>query len=246
MTDTNPGADRVLIDMTISAPASEVWAALREPAKVLRWFGWDADSLPAEVDFIFVQYARADETAGVLHFEGTSDRFEVIDQGETSRLRVVRAAPAGTDDWDDVYEDMTEGWITFVQQLRFALERHALASRRTLFFTTGRSETRADARPLQALGLADLTEASPGQPWARDLPTGDRLQGRVWHASRWQIGLTVDDWGEGLLVVHDAGAWTSGGGHGAGMAVLTTYGLDDAAFQALELRWTRWWHGHFG
>ncbi|MFN3856685.1 MAG: hypothetical protein ACK4RV_02975 [Caulobacter sp.] len=246
MTETKPGVDRVLIDLTISAPASEVWAALREPAKVLRWFGWDADSLPAEVDFIFVQYARADEAAGVLHFEGTSDRFEVIDEGDTSRLRVVRAAAAESDDWDDVYEDMTEGWITFVQQLRFALERHALAPRRTLFFTAGRSEERTDARPLEALGLSDLTGASADQTWARDLPTGDSLRGRVWHASSRQIGLTVDEWGEGLLVVHDAGAWSLGGGHGAGMAVLTTYGLDEAAFQSLELRWTRWWRGRFG
>lgn len=246
MTEPAPGADRVLIDMTISAPAAEVWAALRDPAKALRWFGWDAESLPAEVDFIFVQYARADETAGVLHFEGTPDRFEVIDEGETSRLRVVRAAPAEATDWDDVYEDMTEGWITFVQQLRFALERHALAERRTLYFSAPKSDVRADARPLEALGLADLTSAAPGATYARDLPTGEALAGEVWHASRWQLGLTVPTWGDGLLIVHDPGAWTAGGGHGAGMAILTTYGLSEAAFEDLRQRWTDWWQARFG
>ena len=37
-------------------------------------------------------------------------------------MRVTRAAPAGS--WDGVYDEVNEGWLTFVQQLRFYLERN--------------------------------------------------------------------------------------------------------------------------
>ncbi|MBI1406408.1 MAG: hypothetical protein GC145_09815 [Caulobacter sp.] len=236
-------SDRVLIDLTISAPVEEVWAALRDPEKIARWFGWESDSLAAEVDFIFVEHATADEATKVLTFGGfggVQDRFEVLADGDGARLRVMRSGPADQTSWDDVYEDMTEGWITFVLQLKQALERHALAARRTLWLTAPKGE-RDGARPMAALGLADLTGAAPGSDWTRSLPTGDDLSGKVLYASRWQVALTVPAWGEGLLICHDAGSWIDGGGHGAGMVVLTAYGLDDAAFADLEGRWKTWW-----
>ena len=125
-----PTVDRILVETTIAAPAAEVWDALRDRDKLLQWFGWDAPSLAEEVDYIFFQYTRPDEAAGILWFEGVPDRFEVEPTGaETCILRVVRAAPAGSS-WDGVYEDMVEGWISFVQQLRLAIEQHAIAPRR--------------------------------------------------------------------------------------------------------------------
>jgi hypothetical protein len=44
----------------------------------------------------------------------------------------------------------------------------------------------------------------------------------------------VDGWGDGLLVV------------APGMAVLTTYGLDDTAVKELRTRWEQWWHEALG
>jgi hypothetical protein len=237
-------ADRVLIDMTISAPVAEVWDAVRDPAKGLRWFGWDSDSLADEVDFIFVKYAKADEATGTILFEGTQDRFEITPDGAGTRLRVVRAAPADGAAWEDVYEDMTEGWIAFVLQLKFAIERHGLGERRTLYFTAPKGE-RTGERPMAALGLGDLAGAAEGAAYERAIPTGDSLKGTVWYASKWQVALTVEAWGDGLLDLHDAGSWTAGGGHGAGMAILTTYGLSDAAFADLESRWKAWWEPRF-
>jgi len=237
-------ADRVLIDMTISAPVAEVWDAVRDPAKGLRWFGWDSGSLADEVDFIFVKYAKADEGTGTILFEGTQDRFEITAEGAGTRLRVVRAARADGATWEDVYEDMTEGWIAFVLQLKFAIERHGLGARRTLYFTAPKGEREGD-RPMAALGLSDLASAAEGASFERAIPTGDSLKGTVWYASKWQVALTVEAWGDGLLDLHDAGAWSAGGGHGAGMAILTTYGLSDAAFADLEARWKTWWEARF-
>ncbi|MBX3481531.1 MAG: SRPBCC domain-containing protein [Caulobacter sp.] len=235
-------SDRVLIDLTISAPVEEVWAALRDPRKIARWFGWESDSLQGEVDFIFIEHATADEATGVLTFGGfggVQDRFELTAEGTGSRLRVMRSGPADKTSWDDVYEDMTEGWIMFVQQLKFALEKEGLAPRRTLWLSLPKGE-RDGQRPLAALGLADLTAGHLGDAVSRALPTGDTVSGNLWHVSKYQVSVTVDAWA-GLLNVHDAGGWTEGGGHGPGMVMITAYGLDDAAFADLEARWKAWW-----
>ena len=95
--------DRVLVELTIAAPADAVWEAMRDPAKIYNWFGWDADGLKDEIEYIFVTHATRDEVATVLFFEGVNDRFELLDQGGQTVLRVVRTV-AETDNWDGVYE----------------------------------------------------------------------------------------------------------------------------------------------
>jgi hypothetical protein len=62
------------------------------------------------------------------------------DRGDTTVVRLTRAAPAGQDGWDGVYDEVNEGWLTFFQQLRFYLERHAGQDRRTEQVRTGGEE----------------------------------------------------------------------------------------------------------
>src|SRR5262244_797234 len=50
---------RALIEVTIAAPADEVWKSLRDRERIGQWFGWDSDSLPAEIEFIFFKRAHA-------------------------------------------------------------------------------------------------------------------------------------------------------------------------------------------
>lgn len=233
--------DVPLISVTIGVPAAEVWRALREPALILQWFGWDADTLPAEVEFIFIEHAVADDDARVLRFEGMGDRFEVEARGQQSILRVVRPAPSPDTDWDAAFDDMTQGWMAFVQQLKFAIEHHGLAQRRTLYFS-GSPREAGDPLAAEALGLDDLPLL--GQRYVVEIDEDERLTGHVWHKTRHQLGVTVDDWGNGLLVIMDRppnDRWPRGGSQ----ATLTTYGLSDAAFADLEARWSEWWNEGF-
>src|SRR5690606_2970379 len=114
----SPREDHVLVEVTVPAPADAVWAALRDPMKIRDWFGWEADTLKDEIDFIFVTHARADEATRTVVIEGVNDRYEVEPRGEHSVVRVVRCVPAG--DWSDVFDGMIEGWISFTWQLAFA------------------------------------------------------------------------------------------------------------------------------
>jgi uncharacterized protein YndB with AHSA1/START domain len=190
-----PTVDHVLVEVTVPAPADVVWAALRDPRKIEHWFGWDADSLADEVEFIFFTYGRADDAARVLDFEGVPDRYELEDRGDHTIVRLIRSAPAAGEDWTGVFEDMTEGWIAVTEQLRFMMARHFGQTRRTLYFG---GEPRTGAlNGAAALGLTDIPAV--GEPWAATLPSGD-VSGEVWHLGRHQVGLTVREWGAGLLL----------------------------------------------
>lgn len=228
--------DRVIVEMTIAAPVETVWAAMRDPEQMLNWFGWDAGTLKDEIQFIFFDHATADEANKVLAFgeyEGSADRIELREAAGGTVLRVVRSGAVPTGDWSAIYEDTWEGWTTFFQQLRFYLERHPGEKRRTIFLS---GERQAVAPlPVEALGL--------GRESALTLPVGDASR-QAWHRSRHQVGVTVPDWGDGLLVVTDKPA-PNGGDYGGGSAVLTTFGLSDADFADIEKRWIGWWAERF-
>jgi hypothetical protein len=236
--------DRVIVEMTIAAPVETVWDALRDPEQLLNWFGWDADTLADEVQFIFFDHAEVDEARKVVAFgeyEGSADRIELTAAPGGTILRVVRSSEV-TGDWSGVYEDTWEGWITFFHQLRHYIERHPGAKRRTLFLS---GELQAPGPlPTAALGLGKLMTTPVGSAAASDLPLGEQVTGTVWHQTRHQVGITAAEWGDGLMVITDRPA-PSGGAHGGGIAVLTTFGLSDEAFAALEQRWKAWWEPRF-
>lgn len=125
-------SEPVLFEVVIAAPAETVWRALRDRAEIRRWFGWDYEGIDDEIDMIFFgDDTGVDDDARTLDF-GPAGRFVLEDQGERTVVRLVRAAPAGQDGWDGIYDDINEGWLSFMQQLRFMLERHPGQDRETV------------------------------------------------------------------------------------------------------------------
>lgn len=122
--------DPVVAEVTIAAPTTEVWRALREPRLIRRWHGWDHDGLEAEIVAIYLDDVGVAEDA--LTFDTGAGRFELESHGATTVVRVRRAAPAGAVTWHGVYDEINEGWLSFLQQLRYSLERHPDRDRRTL------------------------------------------------------------------------------------------------------------------
>jgi hypothetical protein len=230
----------IRIEVTIAAPVDQVWRAMREPAQIRHWHGWEFDGLDAEIEYIYRDHLTVSEANRTLSFED-GDTFTLHDAGEgQTLLRMVRA-PRGSDpDWAAYYDDITEGWITFMHQLRFALERHPGAARRTVFLDGALGST---GDPIAALGLTAAASASPGTRYTATL-AGEPVSGELWFRSDNQAGFTVDAWGNGLLILGSTPASPSKPA-GAAMAVLTTYGLDDAALTTHRDRWTSWWREHY-
>jgi hypothetical protein len=230
---------RVIVEILVAAPIETVWKTLREPAEICRWFGWDYPKLAEEVEVMFVQGVQADEANHVLFADGMPDRFQLEPHGAHTIVRLIRSAPVTDAGWQGIYEESTEGWLTFLQQLRFAIDRHPGADRRTVYLN-GRARTAGTPQPAEALGFSKLSVVPVGDRYETTTPTGEGLDGTVFYRTANQLGLTVDGYGDGLVVVN-ARPRTTKSAHGGGAVIVTTYGLDDRAFAGVTDRWTKWW-----
>ena len=243
--DTNKGHAnaRVIAEVAIAAPVERVWEALRDPRQVRRWFGWDYEGIEAEIDEIFGERATADDDEHELRF-ADGDRYRLRPLQGGTLVQVTRAALGDGPGPDGGYDEIDEGWLTFTQQLRFLLERHDGQDRRTLFLD-GAARSPAAFPPADALGIDALASVLPGDLYRTATALGEELGGEVWFRSDNQLGVTVDGWGDALLILLAVppGARSE---HGGAQLVVTTYGLPGVAFLELRERWEAWWSQRYG
>jgi hypothetical protein len=227
------------IEVTVAAPIETVWSVLRDPELIARWHGWEDDGLAEEIRIIYLNGATADPGSYTLVLSD-GDRFTLHEVPAGVLVRITRAPRNPESEWAMYYDDINEGWWTFLQQLRFAAERHGMAERRTLYLE-GRP---TEPQPVAAVaGLGAEAALPAGTAYTATAPTGDPLAGTVWARAERQLVLTVDGWGDGLLVLAEQPV-TAHRPHGGAMVLLTTYGQDAATFAELTARWTAWWDKH--
>lgn len=219
----------VAVEVTIAAPIEVVWRALRDRDDVRRWHGWDYEDIEAEIDVIYFAEREKEESQP----EGPQRRllrganvFELEQRGDDTVVRVVMAEPPESDAWHGWYADIRHGWFTFIQQLRFYVERHRGEDRRTVFLSGFPADPAQPELP-ELLGL-------DGFAGSASLLTGDEITGESWFVDEHQVGVTVDQWGDGLLEV-TRGRTPAG-------AILSFYGTDPTE---VEQRWQTWWSKHF-
>lgn len=223
----------VIIETTIAAPAATVWPALRDPDLIRRWHGWHYDGLDAEIDTIFLTGGTESEDYTLSLGE---DVFTLREDDGVTTVRITRAPKGNNPEWDEWYDDITEGWTTFLEQLRFGIEVHALAVRRTIMV-----EGRLDIDPRAAFGLP--IDAGVGRTYRSTTAPSGTIDGIVRLVTPHQIAVTVDRLGPGLLILGELpvhpkrpfGGW---------LMVLTSYGLTEAAHDELSQRWQSWWDSH--
>lgn len=207
--DQRDSAERTSVELEVGVPPERLWRAISDPDEISRWHGWDYDGLEEEIDEIFVSGATVDPEAMVLD---TGDgRFELTAVGGgATKVRVLREGGAEPDALD-------QGWHTFVHHLRFYLERHPGAERRTLY-----------------LGGLNL-----GSRRASALELADRLGSGVEELFRTddQLGLAVRGWGDGLLVLSNN--WMHHRTHVS--AIASFYGVPPERFAEIA----EWWRLRF-
>jgi uncharacterized protein YndB with AHSA1/START domain len=225
------------LSVVINADAAQVWTMLREPAKVAQWHGWEADDLAGEINEIYFHkdvVEAPDHTSLTTH---GGDVFDLRPVPNGTLVSVTRAALDHNSEWAAWDEDITQGWLTFLQQLRFALERHPHGKRRTLFFEFPGAEGSA----IEKLGLSNVPK--PGEPYDLTLATGEKISGKVWYHTNHQVGLTVHDYaehGDGLLIVADQPVIEGVRPQGGAMVIASTYDLGAAKLESIRSAWEGW------
>lgn len=236
-------------ELLVEAAPDLVWRELREPERILEWHGWEDPGLEAEIRSLYVDHAVVEEEGASLVLGGHRIRLVAAEgqdgqPGTATVLQLTRTPPAGDDevDWEAIYDDVDEGWATFLHTLQFRIERHPGDPRRTGFWW-GRTIDPYGPRPVVALGLGLLDDLQPGEPYEAVLPSGDELTGEVWFRTPHQVGITVDAWGDGLFVIAESPSLHPP--HAAAMAVANVYGLADDERDGLLARLTRAWEAEF-
>lgn len=242
-TGGDPEAE-VRFEILLPRPIGPVWLAFRDPAIIRRWFGWEYDGLGPEIKSIFVDGTKDERSTYTLHIGG--HRFALHDRNGNTLVTVTRAEPLrveGDDvDWNLLYDDIEEGWVAFLQQMRFLLARHPQDKRRTIF-RVGNSRSSMPVPLPDLLGLSGANRTPAGEPYVADVGPGDHLEGEVWYRTDLQLGVTVDGWGDGLLVLTHSPSVPQP--YGAASMTLTTYGMSDDALADLEARWGEWFEKRY-
>ncbi|TQC49151.1 hypothetical protein EEB14_11480 [Rhodococcus sp. WS4] len=230
-----------VLEVSIAAAPAVVWQALRDPELIRRWHGWDYDGLADEIRQIYFDDVTEDAAHFVLALD-KADRFSLHEREGTTVVRITRPPRTGYLAADDWYDDITEGWTTFLQSLKFGIERHGLDERRTLFLEGPVTEGDS-ARHL--LGLDKLDGMKVGDHFNVVAETGDLLRGVVCSVGEHQTAVSVDDLGPGLLQFGEQPV-NAARPNGGAQILLVTYDLDDEEWAELEERWTEWWQARPG
>ncbi|NKX56439.1 SRPBCC family protein [Arthrobacter mobilis] len=238
MSDTTVGTEPLSVH--INADARQVWVMLREPSLIAQWHGWEAGGLEDEINQIYFTDAVESDDHKSLTLGGRyTFTLEPVEDGTVLTLERSGAVTEEEADWD---RDVAEGWQSFLQQLRFALERHPNARRQTTYFA---DDSAPPGGALQNLGLDRLP--APGEEYETELGTGETIAGKVWFKSAHQVGLTVHSYaehGDGLLIVAELPR-TQARPDGGTQVLITTYDLGAKALAELRARWDSWRTEHF-
>ena len=225
------------LSVVINADAPQVWTMLREPAKVAQWHGWEADELTDEIDGIYFSSNVVEAPDHTSLTTNGGDVFDLKPVSAGTQVSVTRAALDHNSEWAAWDEDITQGWLTFLQQLRFVLERHPHGKRKTFFLSVPGSGGSA----IEKLGLNDVP--APGEPYKLTLGTGEEVSGKVWFRSNHQVGLTVRSYaehGDGLVIVADQPAIAELRPDGGSLVIVSTYDLGAHRLEEIRNYWDKW------
>lgn len=230
------------LSVLINADAEQLWRMLREPARLAQWHGWEMEGLEEEIKEIY--YANATEASDHLRLElDMGDVFTLEPRTDGTLLTMTRGPATG--EWAKYDADITEGWWTFMQQLRFALERHPLTRRRTIYVD---GTSTAHTELWNALGIDIGWLPDPGEPYELTLNSGAALKGKVWARSEKQLALTVQAYaehGDGLLILAQQDPIAGIREHPGAQIIASTYGLGAGALDAIGAQWDAFMERHY-
>ena len=140
----------LVLEREVSAPAEAVWQALTTPDGLRRWFPLDARVEPGEGGSIWLSWGPGCEGEAPIHIWDPPTRFgwtESYGDDESGRpikvavdfhvegregttvVRLVQSGFSASEDWDEMYDALKDGWTYFLFNLAFYFLKHRDQSR---------------------------------------------------------------------------------------------------------------------
>jgi hypothetical protein len=241
-------ASREVVSLDMPVPFETAWVHLRRPELVRRWYGWDEPDLDDEIDRVFFREAivhrpESGLPMGWLRWHN-HDAIEMRGGWGTRPRTTIVVRRLDYDlvgSYDRGRDETDERWITWIEQLHYALTYH-LGEDRHAFAMHDLDADRPD-RLLDRAGLHGMRGIPVGGAVEIRRPDGTLLGGTLEYRARYQFGVALT--GGSLLVVQVASP-ASHKPNGAVSAYWSTYGLDDGGLDAARERWLGWWRAPVG
>jgi hypothetical protein len=119
--------NETLLSATVLMPAAPatVWPHLREPELLRRWFGWHGPEFEDEIDGLSGGFSTVEQEGRAVAIG--DHRMVLREVGAGTELRVSRVGGSGEHD-----AEIDEGWVTFLEQLRYVVTVQPVGARHTL------------------------------------------------------------------------------------------------------------------
>lgn len=247
----------VAMDVTVNAPVDDVWKALATGEGMRRWFPFDAriDARPGGE--AWVSWGPSMEAAAPLEWCEPGKRFGWLEprpdedgekvvlavdfrleaRGGQTVVRLVNSGFGTAASWDNEVDSISRGWLVYLRQLQFTLERHRHVDRRVIY-REARIDTSIEDAWSRMFTHAIATGGAPSHadPGERiEIATRGRpLAGRVdvWNRPK-DLALIVEDLNDAHLWVEIYPAPRAR----MAKATLSLYGVDAATGDAIEAEW---------
>ncbi len=234
-------APREVLSVSVPVGFDTAWAHLRRPELIRRWYGWDRPSLDEDIRRRFLDDAVAQRSEGLpigwLRWHN-HDRLEVRGTARRSTITLRRPGHVLLASYDGVRDEVDECWITWLEQLRFALAEHNGEDRHS-FAVRGLTGERPD-RVLYRVGLHGARGVPVGGAVEIRRPDGTLLGGSLEYAGAHQFGVRLLGHGGSLLTVQLVPA-ESHPPTGAVHATWNLWGLRPEELEDVRERWATWW-----
>lgn len=106
------------------APPATVWQHLREPELLRRWFGWHGPEFEDEISGLSGGFSAVEREGRAVTIGDHRMVLHEVDAG--TELRVSRVGES-----DEHGIEIDEGWLTFLQQLRYVITVQPAGARHT-------------------------------------------------------------------------------------------------------------------
>jgi hypothetical protein len=106
------------------APPATVWRHLREPELLRRWFGWHGPEFEDEITGLSDEFSAVEREGRAVVIG--DHRMELQETDAGTELRVSRIGES-----DEHGIEIDEGWVTFLEQLRYVIAVQPAGARHT-------------------------------------------------------------------------------------------------------------------